>query len=305
MLMLTGCGVQLNSRDFVSMMGISEDNGIWEVSVRIFSPSEEEPLLLSGMGTSYHDAVRSVEHDRGKELFFGRCEAVIADGDVISHDDRLRLLLGEGISSGCPVIYSESPAEVIDKWEDGEVLKNRMTEYIKDGMLCEAPMMDVCSAVFSGKSVVIPEAEGDFSGGVMLKNGRAFQMNLTDMQAFSLLHGDEIHFSFENCMVQLSDVNVNIYKHTGNVSEYDISIDACCTVTELSGHREEECVETAKKYISYAIKNLLEKAEKQSFIGELIPSGDGYGNIYNIHIDTKKAAAFATAFWCAVRDSNP
>ncbi|MGN1090327.1 MAG: hypothetical protein ACI4Q6_08000 [Huintestinicola sp.] len=288
MLMLTGCGVQLNRRDFVSMMGISEDNGMWEVSVRIYSPSEEESEFLSGTGTSYHDAVRSVEHDRGKELFLGRCEAVIADKDVISHDNRLRLLLGEGISAGCPVIYSESPAEVLDKWEDGEVLINRMKEFMKDGMLCEAPMMDVCSAVFSGKSVVIPEAEGDFSGGVMLKNGGVFRMNLTDMQALSLLRGGDIRFSFENCMAQLSDVDVNIYKHTGEVSEYDISIDACCTVTELSGHRDEECVEMAKGNISYAMTNLLEKAEKQGFLGELIPSGDGYGNLYNIQIGIKK-----------------
>lgn len=283
MLMLTGCGVQLNRRDFVSMIGILEKNGLWEICVCVSSPSEDSSELLSGTGTSYHDAVRSVEHDRGKELFFGGCEAVVADKNVLSHDDRLRMLLGEGISSGCPVIFSESPAEVLEKWEDGELLIYRMREFVKDGMLSETAMMDVCSAVFSGDGVVIPEAEGDFSGGILLKNGGTFRMNLTDMQAFNLLCGKDIRFSYENCVAELSDSDVDIYRHRGEVSEYDISIRVSCSLTELSGHSPDECSEIAEKNVSEAVRNLLVKSEKQGFLGELIPRGDGSGNLYNVN----------------------
>ncbi|MCL2053087.1 MAG: hypothetical protein FWG90_01415 [Oscillospiraceae bacterium] len=120
-ILLSGCGTEVNRRTFVEIMGIEMQDDAYRVSLQLYRPHDSAgnfdltapfERVLTGEGITVSSAIADAELRQGKELFLGHIKLIVA-GNALNPSKDLEMLLSEGISPGCPVIYSDSPYNVI------------------------------------------------------------------------------------------------------------------------------------------------------------------------------------------------
>ena len=94
-LTMTSCSaVQVNERMFVQLMGISETDGLYELTVQVYNSTDSEDSdpqykALSGSGRSISEAADMIMRNSGRQLFFGHCTAIYANESLIRDSGKL------------------------------------------------------------------------------------------------------------------------------------------------------------------------------------------------------------------------
>ncbi|MBP1546245.1 MAG: hypothetical protein J6A37_06565 [Oscillospiraceae bacterium] len=298
---LTACSaVQVNERIFVSLMGIEEDNGLCELSVQAYSSTEsgkDSPVpkykTYSGKGRSFYEAADMIKRESGRELFFGHCGAVFLDDDFIRSKDKLRMLAGERISAGCPVILSEEPADEVEREDDddnligSEVIISSVRRYADEGLYSEVTLRDVTAAADSGGIIIVPLSDEHISGAAAVDmSGKTVYLDLSETAAVNLLRGEQgIQMSIfgGSLSVNVSDMTV-YFRQDNNRGEYSVKLVAEGILDEpgdsdnLDEYRHE-----AERIISGSTEAILEKAERNGFLSAVLPKdyaySEGYENV--------------------------
>ena len=290
-LLFTACGsVQVNERMFVQLMGIREDNGITELAVQVFDSSSadaDNPVpvykVLRGRGRSFYEAADMIMRDSGRELFFGHCSAIFADEDIIRDSEKLRLLSGERISPGCPVLLSDSPEEDVSaEDENGQLIGadrifSVISLYRKEGLADKSDLKTVTEAADSGGFAIVPVYDGDISGcAVINMSGGTSRLSITETAAFDLLRGCKgIRLGVLDGSVTAGKAEKSVYyRSLENGGEYTVSLSLKCRRDEGSGPADVYREET-ERIISLSAEEICRRAAAEGFLSELIPQYHG------------------------------
>ncbi|MGN0642705.1 MAG: hypothetical protein ACI4JJ_06115 [Huintestinicola sp.] len=179
---LCGCGsekiLQVSDRMFVHLMGIEENGGTCLLTLQIFDiggndTSAEEYTVLSGSGRTFTEARDMIERERGKKLFFGQCEAVVCDSDVICSPGLLSTLMKEQVPKGCRMFYCDQPSIYAARTdENGELYESgradRFADVLKfyeaEGIITPVSLLDTFTASVSGRKLLIPRIKDTICG---------------------------------------------------------------------------------------------------------------------------------------------
>ena len=294
MLLLSACGAtQVNERIFVQMMGIEENNGICELTVQVYNveasggskdQSKPEYKIISGSGRSFYEAVGAISEESGKKPFFGHCTAVYANEAVIRNKDTLRMLAGERISIGCPVIYSEKPSRSVNvKDENGDltgadIITARLDYLHKSGLSAETTLKNVTAAATNSRPIIIPMAEDEPVGtAIILSDGRTIQLDMSETAVYNLLREEAgISLSVLGGSLSVDNAEKNVYYQTldNKNGEYNITIKVECTLKELgSSDITDEYAAEAEKIISLSAEQICRKALNDGFLETITETG--------------------------------
>lgn len=301
MLCLAACtAVQVNERMFVSLMGIEEDNGLYYLTIQAYSSTDTnsdapvpEYRVYSGTGRSFYEAADMIMRQSGRELFFGHCSAVFADDDIIRDKEKLKMLAGERISPGCPVIYSEDTgAETNRKDENGEltgtdVIMSGLERYAAEGLYSEVTLRDVIAADSTGGVIILPLSDKGISGSAAVNTqGETVLLDLSETAALDLLRGEKgVRMSVLGGSLSLCVNDKTVYLRQGeDKSEFNISINAEGVLTELGDTESlDEYKKEAEKIISCSAEAICEKAFEDGFLAAIFPReyslADNYDNV--------------------------
>lgn len=289
MLSLTACtAVQVNERMFVSLMGIEENDGLYYLTIQAYSSTDTnsdapvpEYRVCSGTGRSFYEAADMIMRQSGKELFFGHCSAVFADDDIIRDKEKLKMLAGERISPGCPVIYSENPgAEADRRDENGEltgsdVIMSALKSYAAEGLYSEVTLRDVIAADSTGGVIILPLSDKGISGSAAVNTkGETVLLDLSETAALDLLRGEKgVRMSVLGGSLSLQIKDKTVYFRQGEeIGEFNISINAEGVLTELGNTESlDEYKKEAEKIISGSAEAICEKAFKDGFLAAIFP----------------------------------
>lgn len=308
MLCLAACtAVQVNERMFVSLMGIEEDDGLYYLTIQAYSSTDtnsEAPVpeyrVYSGTGRSFYEAADMIMRQSGRELFFGHCSCVFSDDDVIRDKEKLKMLAGERISPGCPVIYSEDPGAEADRKDENDeltgsdVIISGHERYAAEGLYSEVTLRDVIAADSEGGVVILPLSDKGISGSAAVNtNGETVLLDLSETAALNLLRGEKgVRMSVLGGSLSVCIKDKTVYFRQGdNAGEYNISLKAEGVLTEL-GRAEslEEYQREAEKIISGSSEAICEKAFEEGFLPTIFPReyslSEGYDNV-NFSVDTE------------------
>ncbi|MDD6990726.1 MAG: hypothetical protein PUI48_02755 [Oscillospiraceae bacterium] len=308
MLCLAACtAVQVNERMFVSLMGIEEDEGLYYLTIQAYSSTDAnsdapvpEYRVYSGTGRSFYEAADMIMRQSGRELFFGHCTCVFADDDIIRDKEKLKMLAGERISPGCPVIYSEDPGAEADRKDENDeltgsdIIISGIERYAAEGLYSEVTLRDVISADSAGGVVILPLSEKGISGSAAVNtSGETVLLDLSETAALNLLRGEKgVRMSVlgGSLSTRINDKSV-YFRQWDNVGEYNISIKAEGVLTELGKSESlEDYKKEAEKIISGSAEAICEKAFKDGFLPALFPReysfSEGYDNV-NFSVDTE------------------
>lgn len=281
----TGCGaIQVNDRLFVSMMGVRENDGIYELYIQVCGTenrdnenSSPEYELLKGKGRSFEEAADEIMHSKGKELFFGRCEAVITDESFISSIERMKMLADKGVSVGCPVIYSPDPSvplsmKVNDMLIGGDEFSSILEKYGKDGLIAKADVKTVCEAAAKGEKIVIPEFIDEYKGSAVSSGEDIIYIDENETAALNILRGERVSLNIPEGEISLGNEKLSVYKQLSDErNKYIITVSA------------ELCTDN----------NTLDIDEKiTDFLGAFIERAvsDGFGTVISHELDIDEAA---------------
>lgn len=289
MLLLASCtAVQVNERMFVALMGIEEDDGLYYLTVQTFSSTDTnsdapvpEYRVYSGTGRSFYEAADMIMRRSGRELFFGHCGAIYADDDIIRDKQKLKMLAGERISPGCPVIYSEKPgAEAERKDENDElvgsdVIISEFDRYAAEGLYSRATLRDVISADSAGGIVILPLSDEKIAGtAVVNSSGETVLLNLYETAALNLLRGEKgVRMSVLGGSLSAQVNDKSIYFRQGEKSgDFNISIKAEGVLDELGNSDSlNDYKMEAEKIISGSAEEICRKAREEGFLQALFP----------------------------------
>ena len=308
MLCLAACtAVQVNERMFVSLMGIEEDEGLYYLTIQAYSSTDTnsdapvpEYRVYSGTGRSFYEAADMIMRQSGRELFFGHCTCVFADDDIIRDKEKLKMLAGERISPGCPVIYSEDPGAEADRKDENDeltgsdIIISGIERYAAEGLYSEVTLRDVISADSAGGVVILPLSEKGISGSAAVNtSGETVLLDLSETAALNLLRGEKgVRMSVLGGSLTLCIKDKSVYFRQGdNRGEYNISIKADGVLTELGKSESlEDYKKEAEKIISGSAEAICEKAFEDGFLPALFPReysfSEGYDNV-NFSVDTE------------------
>ena len=293
-LLLSACGAtQVNERIFVQMMGIEENNGICELTVQVYNveaaggskdQSKPEYKIISGSGRSFYEAVGAISEQSGKKPFFGHCTAVYANEAVIRNKDTLRMLAGERISIGCPMVYSEKPSRSVSvKDENGnltgaDIITARLDYLHKSGLSAEATLKNVTAASTNSLSIILPMAEDEPVGtAILLSDGRTVQLNMSETAVYNLLREEAgISLSVLGGSLSVDSAEKSVYYQTldNRNGEYNITINVECTLNELgSSYITDEYTAETEKIIQLSAEQICLKALQEGFL-EIITETD-------------------------------
>lgn len=308
MLSLAACtAVQVNERMFVSLMGIEEDDGLYYLTIQAYSSTDtnsEAPVpeyrVYSGTGRSFYEAADMIMRQSGRELFFGHCSCVFADDDIIRDKKKLKMLAGERISPGCPVIYSNDPGAEADRKDENDepvgsdVIISGHERYAAEGLYSEVTLRDVIAADSAGGVVILPLSEKGISGSAAVNTtGETVLLDLSETAALNLIQGEKgVRMSVLGGSLSLCIKDKSVYFRQGdNSGEYNISIKAEGVLTELGTTESlEEYKREAEKIISGSAEAICEKAFEEGFLTAIFPGefslSEGFDNV-KFSVDTE------------------
>ncbi|WP_432650036.1 hypothetical protein [Huintestinicola sp.] len=289
MLCLAACtAVQVNERMFVSLMGIEEDDGLYYLTIQAYSSTDtnsEAPVpeyrVYSGTGRSFYEAADMIMRQSGRDLFFGHCSCVFADDDVIRDKEKLKMLAGERISPGCPVIYSNDPRAEADRKDENDepigsdVIISGIERYAAVGLYSEVTLRDVIAADSTEGVIILPLSDKGISGSAAVNTtGETTLLDLSETAALNLLRGEKgVRMSVLGGSLSIRVKDKSVYFRQGdNSGEYNISIKAEGVLSELG---KTECLDEyqkeAEKIISGSAEAICEKAFEDGFIAAIFP----------------------------------
>ncbi|MGN0637640.1 MAG: hypothetical protein ACI4J0_04655 [Huintestinicola sp.] len=289
MLLLAACtAVQVNERMFVSLMGIEEDDGLYYLTIQAYSSTDtnsEAPVpeyrVYSGTGRSFYEAADMIMRESGRELFFGHCSCVFADDDIIRDKEKLKMLAGERISPGCPVIYSEDPGAEADRRDENDepvgsdVIISGLGRYAAEGLYSEVTLRDVISADSAGGVVIVPLSDKKISGSAAVNTlGETVLLDLSETAALNLLRGEKgVRMSVLGGSLSVFIKDKSVYFRQGDdTGEYNISIKAEGVLSETGTSESlEEYKREAEKIISGSAGAICEKAFEDGFLAAIFP----------------------------------
>lgn len=292
--LLAGCtAVQVNERMFVQLMGIEEDDGLYMLTVQVFDSSKAdsqktvpEYKLYTGQGRSFYEAAEMIMRESGKKLFFGHCEAIFADGSIIRDGEKLKMLAGERISVGCPVIYSEKPSEETgNKDENGELIgadkiSAELRRYADEGLYREATLKNVTAAALNSNTEVLPMSRKGICGAAAInENGEVFCLNFSETAAYNLMMGeDNVRLSVLGGSACVKSPQKSVYfRLTDDGGEYTIKIKADCILDE-TGRKcsiEDYTAET-ENVISRSAEAICARALREGFLSAVLPEDHAF-----------------------------
>ncbi|MCI7767342.1 MAG: hypothetical protein MSJ26_05080 [Oscillospiraceae bacterium] len=300
-LLLAACSaVQVNERMFVGLMGIEEDDGLYYLTLQAYSTAhtdKDAPVpeyqVYSGTGRSFYEAADMIMRESGRQLFFGHCEAIFADGDIISDKDKLRMFAGERISVGCPVIYSEKPRSEVDRRDENDeligadVILSALDRYAAEGLYRKATLRDITAAAERGNTVLLPFSERGIAGSAAIDmNGNVSVLGLPETAALNLLLGERgVKMSILGGSMSVGAEDVSVYFRQGEaIGEYSISVRAKGVLDETGVSRElSEYRREAENIISRSAEEICRKAFEEGFLSAVLPKeyslSEGYENV--------------------------
>ncbi len=274
-ILLSGCdSVNVNERLFVEMMGLSQSDGVYELTVQTAAETEDgKPQLFTGRGSSFEDAAESIMREEGKSLFFGHCAAVFLDHNIISDTERLKALAGKRVSVGCPVIYSESPAlSAGAKGSDDELvtaqqLRAVLERYRSHGLPVDSTLKDMCSVASGGKPEIVPMYAQRMTGTAIVAYDGIFPLNMSESTALGILEQNKgVTVTAEHGSVCLDKPEVTVYFRQ-STGECTVDITSSCTAEEIS--RENDLARqltAAQNSTVHSVTHLLERAYADRFL---------------------------------------
>lgn len=278
-LLLTGCeAMQVNDRMFVQMMGISEDNGIYELSVQVYSTSGSsgssaaEYELYKGSGRSFYEARDMINRSAGRELYFGHCMTVVADENVLRDPEKLRVLAGSRVSIGSRVFCSEKPVEYVGMTDENgrlvgaDRLSSSAEQYEKDGLCTVVCLKDVISAAQSGGFAVVPVVEDQPVGTAVIDmSGDTSLLSLNESAALRLIMGDSgMRLSVLGADLVITDTHISFYHQIDK--GYEITLNVKCTMDERGAAEDLSLYEAeAEKMISNSAKHIFRRGVMECF----------------------------------------
>lgn len=277
---MSGCeAVQVNERMFVQMMGLRERGGIYELTVQISSgdgiDGDGHHKLLTGRGRSFSEAAESICRENGRELFFGHCQLIFTDESILRYPERLKNLLGNRVSVGCPVVYSSSP-EMLAAGGDENVepfgaddVNAMLRRYSDDGVLTVTTLKTVCEKAESGSFAAVPSYDAALNGSAVLSGSKLSKLDLAESAAYNVINGGKnISMTVLGGKAELDGIDRSVYyQQSEDGGEYQVKITADCTVTELGSTSDlsEYRRETAK-LLTEETESFLRRAYKEEFL---------------------------------------
>ncbi len=265
-MLLTGCGgVQVNERMFAQAIDIRREEGDISLIAQIWDTKNDTgSLILSEeRGGSFCEAAENVIRNSGRDLFFGHCQAVFTDENVICDPDVLGELLRYGISAGCPVIYSEERLS-----EDDSGVGNKQEQsaaeglevFVEDGIIGEFTLKNALGAASSGSTAAVPLYKSGFEGTVLIENDKVIPLSLTESAVYNILSGaDELSLTSSDGKAHLTGMNVKLYHDMSADGSYLVDISGRCAQNG-SGSTALETM------LARETENFLIKARSKGFI---------------------------------------
>lgn len=301
-LLMTGCEtMQVNERMFVQMMGIEEDDGIYQLTLQVYSTSGEiespvpEYEVMTGYGRSIREAVDMISQDTGRDIYLGHCMFIVADEDVLRDGDKLKMLAGEQISIGSKVYISDDPSSCVEVYDNNKLvgadkLAASANRYEYDGLCCSTTLKDVTSAAITGKTAVIPVIDREVIGTAIIDmSGETSVLTLNETAVLNLLNGKKgIRLNVSGADIYTEITDISSYYQQG--SGYDIFINAKCVIDEtgapddLTFYRNE-----TEKIIEDTVSHIYKRAYSEGF-AEIIEKNDN-SEIYLLDSDSISVCA--------------
>lgn len=307
MIVMIGClslaactALQVNERMFVGLMGIEEEEGIYYLTIQAYSSIDTDSenavpkyRVYSGTGRSFYEAADMIMRQSGRQLFFGHCGAIFADDDIIRDKNKLKMLAGERISPGCPVIYSLAPRDEADRRDENDepvgsdVILAAIDRYASEGIYSEVTLRDITAAAENGGIIIIPMSEKGVCGSAAVDmSGETALLDLSETAALNLLRGEKgIRMSVLGGSMSVSAEDKSVYFRKGEaMGEYSISIGAKGVLDEtgdsavLSEYKSE-----AENIISRSAEAICRRAWEEGFLSAVFPKeyifSEGYETV--------------------------
>lgn len=274
---MTSCSaVQVNERMFVHLMGISEDNGLYELTVQVFSSTDDtapEYEALSGSGRSVSEAADMIMRSSGRQLFFGHCSAVFANESIIRDSDKLKMLAGERISAGCPVFFSDLPREAVSS-VSAEELTGIVSHYREEGLAERADLKNVTAAIQSDSAAVIPMWEEKLSGSAIVMPHSTSRLNISETAALELMRGARgIRLSVLGGSVTLGEAESSVYyQNAESGGKYVIDMSLKCRIDETGNALSaDEYARETERIIALSSEEICRRGLSEGFLPIITP----------------------------------
>lgn len=299
MCLLCGCtAVEVNERMYVQMMGVSEEEGeclLCVQAVGTHSAPDEAPVYEyhEGRGANFRQAAADIEAENGRQLFFGHCTLLILDEDFLTSAERLKMFMGERISPGCRVCFSNDPGEVLSKEADGSLIGADVisgeTKRLEDrGQFKEVTLKEVCENAASMTPLLLPAALSDDGGtvtGSAVCGGDTVLLDMNETVVAGLIAGEtgaEIPVGGYTLRVDRADPSV--YYQTGE-KILNISLKISGTVTELPDNADISlCTAEAEKLLTSAVSDLFAREDGSRIIEAVSGAASDKDAALNCHV---------------------
>ena len=216
-LTMTSCSaVQVNERMFVQLMGISETDGLYELTVQIYNSTDSEDSdpqykALSGSGRSISEAADMIMRNSGRQLFFGHCTAIYANESIIRDSGKLKALAGERISAGCPVFFTHTPKEAVSAVSADE-LAGIVSHYQSEGLAERADLKTVTAAAKNNTIAIIPMWDDKICGSAIIMPNSTSELNISETAALDLMRSAKgIRLSVLGGSMTLGEAECSVY----------------------------------------------------------------------------------------------
>lgn len=287
--LLGGCtAVEVSERMYVQMMGVSEEEGdclLCVQTVGTHSAPDEAPVYEyhEGRGANFRQAAADIEAENGRQLFFGHCTLLILDEDHLTSAERLKMFMGERISPGCRVCFSNDPGEVLSKEADGSLIGADVisgeTKRLEDrGQFKEVTLKEVCENAARGTPFLLPAAlpgtemplmsaaGGTVTGSVVCGGGTVF-LDMDETVIAGLIAGETgAEIPVGECTLRVDSVKPAVYYQTGE-KILNISLNISGTMTEITDNTDLSlCGSEAGELLTAAISDLFAREDGDRII---------------------------------------
>ncbi len=135
LLLLTGCSSkELDSRDFVMIMGVDSENSLYNVTLDIYNTnedSENEHLIFQSKGDSINKCFDRINKETSGDLFLGHMQGIILNGNV---ESEMKKFINEDFTIGrnIPVLTCDNSNKLLTQKTDDISLESYINKYFKN-----------------------------------------------------------------------------------------------------------------------------------------------------------------------------
>ncbi|MGN0665988.1 MAG: hypothetical protein ACI4KF_05630 [Huintestinicola sp.] len=303
---LSGCTVfggpdedilQVSDRMFVHLMGIEEDDGLCLLTLQTYDISSADGENISdtgykavmGSGRSFAEARDSIELVYGKRLYFGSCEAVICDSDILLSKNALNTLISKHVPTGCRVFLSDDPSGFSRPDEDEAPPESSRADrflescrYLEEGgVIAPVTLLEAYTAAVENSRILVPRVKKGICGSAAAggSSQNITVLNAAESAAVGLMKGRSgvklsAGLPFSSAAITVQRLEPVYYVRTGSDKRVcTVTFTAVCKAEEMPlGTTHEEAEKYAAEVLENAVEGICRDAYENKYM-ELFAEG--------------------------------